>query len=107
MPRSPFSKPLLAESGMRESNTSFIVVELHAPPWTSERTLKDFLAFVYYLRDSQVLGPVGIDGLTDLIRLADFYGFLELMDSVATEVTRKTYLLSDGNSLELIKISVP
>jgi len=65
--------------------------------------LKDFLAVVY-LRDSQVLGPVGIDGLTDLIRLADFCGFLELMDSVATEVTRKTYLLSDGNSLQLLKI---
>ena len=98
----PFFKTAF-ESGMRESNMSSLVVELHAPPWTSERTLKDFLAFVY-LRDSQVLGPVGIDGLTDLIRLADFYGFLELMDSVATEVTRKTYLLSDGNSLELLKI---
>src|SRR5271155_4217139 len=66
----PFFKSAF-ESGMRESNTSSLLVELHAPPWTSERTLKDFLAFVY-LRDSQVLGPVGIDGLIELIRLAVF-----------------------------------
>jgi len=88
---------------MQESDSSSAVIELHAPPWTSEETLKAFLAFVY-LRDPNVLLPFGIECLTDLIRLADFYGFLELMDVVATEVDRKAYLLSDANSVELLKI---
>jgi hypothetical protein len=42
-----------------------------------------------------------------LIHLADFYGFLELLDTVATEVDRKASLLSDANSLELLKILEP
>jgi len=94
------------ESGMRESNSSSSTLEVQTPPWTTKETLKAFLAFVY-LRVPQVLLPLGIKCLTELIRLADFYGFPELMDVVATEVDRKAYLLSDTDSVQLLQILEP
>jgi hypothetical protein len=93
------------ECGMRESDSTFL--ELPAPPNTTESALKAFIKFVY-LRDPDVLNSSGIECLlTELLYLADFYGFIEFMDAIAAWIVGKPYLISDANSLALLKLLEP
>lgn len=94
------------EIGMTESNSEQPVFEVEAPSWTTHYALKDFHEYIY-LRDPLIIttrSSFSIDHLCDLIRLADFYSFEDLLEKVAGQIPNKYSHLNAENTLELLTL---
>lgn len=89
------------ESGMQES-TKLSVVELKAPDWIAETSLRDFLSVVY-IKDYRALNQLSIKRLCNLLKMADYYAADELLDNVAMKIEESYAALSGETSLLLLE----
>jgi hypothetical protein len=91
------------ESGMKESKGNGVIqVEFKFPPNATKRGMNQFLSFVYH-RDSSMFASYTIESLCELIRIADYYGFEELIEPVAAALEAKYSWLSEENVMELLR----
>ena len=89
------------ESGMRESVVS--LVEFEVPSSTAKLTMERFLSFLYTRDPSPLVHIYTIGSLSELIRVADYYGFEELIERASVAIEQKYSWLSEQNAIELLK----
>jgi hypothetical protein len=90
-------------SGMSESKTSVEsgIVKLEIPLQTSEHIFREFLMFVYF-RDQTRLEKLAPGVLLRLLLLADFYGFDDLLESIAWAFEEGYSSLSEEIALQAL-----
>jgi hypothetical protein len=104
----PYFKTLFA-SGMREcqgTEANPLSIEVQVPPWIEEYLFRDFLSFAY-LRDPSNFNLLTIEALSAMIRIGDYYGFEELVESATIKIQEKYAGLNDVNVLELLRTVDP
>ena len=89
------------ESGMKESEAS--VAEFEVPPNATKLTMVRFLSFLYNRDPSPLLLNYTIGSLSELLRVADYYGFEELIEKASAAIEKKYSWLSEHNALELLR----
>jgi hypothetical protein len=101
----PYFKALF-EIGMKETNSEPPVCEVEAPSWATNYAIHAFHEYIY-LRDISVITErpsFSIEGLCELIRLADFYCCQELLENIAAQMPQQYSHLNVENTLELLTI---
>ena len=93
------------ESGLKESQNSAIIT-LEAPEWVEKHCLTAFISYLY-LRQEWILSQLTVENLTNLLRLADYYSFDQLLDAVVVVLVKKFSQLTDLNALGLLRIIDP
>ena len=89
------------ESGMKESAVT--PVEFDVPPHVTKLTMQRFRSFVYPQDPSLLLLNYTIGSLSELIRVADYYGFEELIENASIAIEEKYSWLSDQHAIDLLK----
>jgi hypothetical protein len=90
------------ESGLKESQFS-PVITLEAPGWVEKPCLEAFILYLY-MRQSWVLEKLTVEILTNMIRLADYYSFDDLLNAILRILEAKFYQLTDVNVIEILKV---
>ena len=86
--------------GMRES-TNMDVVKLELPMEVDKFVFREFLFYVYLREDTRIaMLPLGV--LLPLLKLADYYGFEELLQSIGKSLERQYYSLTGEMALQLL-----
>ena len=92
--------------GMRESSNNTHIVKLEVPINVDQFVFREFLCFTYLRNDSRT-AKLSTGLLLSLLRLADYYGFEELVRSVVDVLAKRYRCLTGQMALQLLSTIQP